>query len=210
MIRVLVADDHAIVREGLRRLLGAASDIEVAGEAATGDAALEQLAAARVDVLLLDISMPGKNFLDLLREVRARHPRTRVLVLSGHAEDEYAVRALRAGASGYVAKERSPQDLLQAIRKVQGGGRYVSPTLAERLAAGLTDDADAVPHEALSDREYQVLQLLGAGLSVKEIGGRLVLSAKTVSTYRQRILEKLGLKTTADLIRYAVQRNLSA
>jgi DNA-binding NarL/FixJ family response regulator len=154
--------------------------------------------------------MPGKNFLDLLREVKQRHPRTRVLVLSGHAEDEYAVRALRAGASGYVAKERSPQELLAAIRKAQGGGRYVSPTLAEQLAAGVADDGDAVPHAALSDREYQVLQLLGAGLSVKEIGGRLGLSAKTVSTYRQRILEKLALKTTADLIRYAVQRHLSA
>jgi DNA-binding NarL/FixJ family response regulator len=210
MIRVLLADDHAIVREGLRRLLGSASDIEIAGEAATGDEALDRLGSGRVDVLLLDISMPGKNFLDLLREVKQRHPRTRVLVLSGHAEDEYAVRALRAGASGYVAKERSPQELLAAIRKAQGGGRYVSPTLAEQLAAGVADDGDAVPHAALSDREYQVLQLLGAGLSVKEIGGRLGLSAKTVSTYRQRILEKLDLKTTADLIRYAVQRHLSA
>ena len=210
MIRVLLADDHAIVRDGLRRLLGAASDIHVAGEAATGDEALAQLATLRVDILLLDISMPGTGFLDLLRAVREGHPRTRVLVLSGHAEDEYAIRALRAGASGYVAKERSPQDLLAAIRKAHAGGRYVSPALAERLAAGLTDDGPAVPHEALSDREYQVLQLLGAGLSVKEIAGRLELSAKTVSTYRQRILEKLGLKTTADMIRYAVQRNLTA
>jgi DNA-binding NarL/FixJ family response regulator len=209
MIRVLLADDHAIVRDGLRRLLGAASDIDVAGEAATGDEALVLLATTRVDVLLLDISMPGTGFLDLLRTLRERHPRTRVLVLSGHAEDEYAVRALRAGASGYVAKERSPQDLLAAIRKAHAGGRYVSPTLAERLAAGLTDDAEAVPHETLSDREYQVLQLLGAGQSVKEIAAHLELSAKTVSTYRQRVLEKLGLKTTADLIRYAVQRGLA-
>jgi DNA-binding NarL/FixJ family response regulator len=209
MIRVFIADDHAIVRDGVRRLLDAASDIQVTGEAATGDETLARLAAARADVVLLDISMPGRGFLDLLRVLREGHPRTRVVVFSGHAEDEYAVRALRAGASGYVAKERSPQDLLAAIRKAHAGGRYVSPTLAERLAAGLADDAPADPHEALSDREYQVLQLLGAGLSVKEIGARLGISAKTASTYRQRILDKLGLKTTADLIRYAVQRKLA-
>jgi DNA-binding NarL/FixJ family response regulator len=209
MIRVLIADDHAIVRDGLRRLLAEASDMRVSGEAATGDDAVALLDTARSDVVLLDISMPGRGFLDLLRDVRERHPRTRVVVLSAHAEDEYAIRALRAGAAGYVTKDRSSQDLLAAIRKAHAGGRYVSPTLAERLAAGLTVDAGTPPHEALSDREYQVLQLLGAGLSAKEIAARLGLSAKTVSTYRQRILEKLELKTTADLIRYAVQRKLA-
>jgi DNA-binding NarL/FixJ family response regulator len=209
MIRVLIADDHAIVRDGLRRLLAEASDMRVSGEAATGDDAVALLDTTRADVVLLDISMPGRGFLDLLRDVRERHPRTRVVVLSAHAEDEYAIRALRAGAAGYVTKDRSSQDLLAAIRKAHAGGRYVSPTLAERLAAGLAADDGTPPHEALSDREYQVLQLLGAGLSAKEIAARLGLSAKTVSTYRQRILEKLELKTTADLIRYAVQRKLA-
>jgi DNA-binding NarL/FixJ family response regulator len=208
MITVLIADDHHIVRDGLRRLLTASGDIAVVGEVANGDDVLPALRRAPAQVVLLDISMPGIGFLELLRLIGEQHPKTRVLVLSAHAEEDYAARALRAGAAGYVAKEKSPAELVAAVRKAHAGGRYVSATLAERLAADLMA-GERPAHDTLSDREYQVLQLLGAGKSVKEIAAGLTLSPKTVSTYRTRLLEKLQLKTTADLIRYAVQHNLA-
>jgi DNA-binding NarL/FixJ family response regulator len=209
MIRVLVADDHRIVREGVRRLLDDTEDIRITVEATGGDELLTVLATTSVDVVLLDVAMPGPGFLEVLRQLRERHAGVRVIVLSGHREEEYAVRALKGGAVGYVTKERSPEDLITAIRKAHGGGTYVSASLAEQLARTVAGDGDAARHAQLSDREYEVLRLLGAGKSAKEIAALLKLSGKTVSTYRTRMLEKLELKTTADLIRYAVQQGLS-
>lgn len=208
MIRVLVADDHQIVRNGVQRLLGESPDARVVALAANGREVLQTLANTAVDVLVLDIGMPGIPFLELLRQLREQYPRVRIVILSAHAEDEYAVRALKGGASGYVTKERSPDDLLDAIRRAYAGGRYVSPTLAQRLASMVVEEEDRPGHAALSDREYQVLQLLGAGRSAKEIAAQLGLSVKTVSTYRARLLEKLDLKSTADLIRYAIEHRL--
>jgi DNA-binding NarL/FixJ family response regulator len=208
VIRVLVADDHQIVRNGVQRLLGESPDARVVALAANGREVLQTLANTAVDVLVLDIGMPGIPFLELLRQLREQYPRVRIVILSAHAEDEYAVRALKGGASGYVTKERSPDDLLDAIRRAYAGGRYVSPTLAQRLASMVVEEEDRPGHAALSDREYQVLQLLGAGRSAKEIAAQLGLSVKTVSTYRARLLEKLDLKSTADLIRYAIEHRL--
>ena len=208
MIRVLVADDHRIVRDGVQRLLAETREATVVAQAATGQEALLLLGQVEVDVLVLDIGMPGTPFLELLRQLRERFPRVRIVILSAQAEEEYAVRALKAGASAYVPKERSPEDLLEAIRQAYLGGRYVSPTLAQHLATLLAEDPEISAHAALSDREYLVLRMLAAGQSVKEIASRLRLSVKTVSTYRSRTLEKLNLKTTADLIRYAIEHRL--
>jgi len=209
MIRVLLADDHALVREGLKRLLGGSSEVEVVAEAATGDQVVALAEEHKADVVVLDLSMPGRGFLEVLRDLRERHPRIKVVVLSAHPEEEYAERVLKAGATGYVSKERTPSDLLQAIRQSAKGLRYVSESLAQHLVAHLSGDRERPAHEDLSDREFEVLQLLGRGKSVKEIGAALALSPKTVSTYRERILQKLDLKTTADLIRYAVQQGLA-
>jgi DNA-binding NarL/FixJ family response regulator len=209
MIRVLIADDHALVRDGLRRMLESTADIRVVGEAETGDQVLAAVVAERPDVVVLDVAMPGQGFLEILRVLREEHPRIHTVVLSAHAEEEYAERALKAGAVGYVTKERTPDDLQDAIRRAARGVRYISETLAQHLAAHLTGDVARPHHESLSDREFQVLQLLGQGKSVKEIGAALELSPKTISTYRERILEKLSLKTTADLIRYAVHHGIA-
>lgn len=206
MIRVFVADDHRIVREGIRRLLDDTDDIRVVGEATSGAALLDGLAATAADVVLLDVSMPRTSFAEILRELRGRHPSIRAVVLSAYAEHEYAVRALKGGAFGYVTKERSPEELAEAIRAVAAGRRHISATVGDLLAEDVAGDRTA--HAALSDREDQVLRLLGAGLSVKEAGARLGLSIKTVSTYRSRLLEKLRLRTTAELIRYAVDHHL--
>lgn len=208
MIRLLIADDHPVVREGLRRIVGDCSDMKVMAEAGDGDEVLRLLACTEVDVLLLDISMPGPPFLDLLPSIKLRRPGLRVLVLSVYAEDQYALRALRAGAAGYLTKEHSSDELAEAIRRIYRGGRYVTPTLAEMLAFQLSPDGETPRHEALSDREYQALCMLGRGRSVKQIAADLVLSPKTVSTYRARILTKMGLNTTADLIRYTVEHSL--
>ena len=210
MIRLLIADDHAIVREGLLRLLGECPDMEVQEEASSGDEVLSKLDGLDVDVALLDLSMPGPGFFELMRQIRDRCPGTAVLVLSMQPEEMYAIRALRAGASGYVTKDHSPKELATAIRRVAGGGRYISPELAESLALGQGLDDNEPRHARLSNREFQVLCRLGAGDSVKEVAARLDLSPKTVSTYRTRILEKLTLETTADLIRYAVEQKLGA
>jgi len=208
VIRVLLADDHAIVRDGLTRLLQSTPDIRVCGQVASCDDVVPTVAAGEIDVVLLDVSMPGTSFLEVLRELGERFPTVHTIVLSGHAESEYAERALRAGATGYVTKERTPTDLLEAIRRAHRGVRFISEILAQQLADKLTGRVSS-DHEALSDREYQVLQLLGRGKSVKEIAAQLGLSPKTISTYRERILEKLRLKTTADLIRYAVQHKIA-
>jgi two-component system invasion response regulator UvrY len=209
MIRLLIADDHPVVRQGLRRIVAEHPGIEVVGEAVNGDEVLASLPRVPADVVLLDIAMPGPGFLQVLQRLRADHPSVAVLVLSVHPEDQYAVRALRSGAAGYLTKDHSPEQLIEAIRKVHRGGRYVSPTLAERLAADLaTAGSQEVRHELLSHREYEVLCLLGSGRTVKEISAELRLSPKTISTYRARLLEKMQATTNADLVRYAAQHGL--
>lgn len=205
MIHLYLADDHPVVREGLKRLLLDHPDIVITGEAEDGGAALEGMREATVDILLLDVSMPGPGFVETMRQLRTHYPDVRVLVLSVHPEDQYARRALRAGAHGYLTKDQSPKELVAAVRRVHGGGRYVSDKLAERFASELARDGNVSAHERLSDREHEVLCLLGGGKTTKEIAARLQVSPKTVSTYRARLLEKLGLQTTADLIRYAVE-----
>lgn len=208
MIRLLIADDHPIVRAGLRRIAADHPGITVVGEAASAGEVLQRAAETPTDVILLDVSMPGPSFIEVLQMVRKEHPSVKVLVLSVHPEDQWAVRALRAGAAGYLTKDHSPEQLIEAIRKVYRGGKYVSAALAERLATGLESGASTVLHERLSDREYEVLRGLGTGLSVKVLAERLGLSAKTVSTYRSRILEKMQMMSNADLIRYVSDNGL--
>jgi len=209
-IRIFIADDHPIVRQGLRRIVEADAGMAISGEADAAAALLAGLETAATDLVLLDVSMPGGLFLETLRELRTRHPTIRVLALSVHPEDEWAVRALRAGASGYLTKDHSPDQLLDAIRRVYRGGKYVSPTLAEQLATHLDGGGQRPPHELLSDREFEVMRRLGSGLTVSQIASELALSAKTVSTYRTRILEKMAVATNADLVRYAARYGLIA
>jgi len=210
MTRLLIADDHPIVREGLRRVVEDApgGTITVAGEASDGNEVLAKAESLKPDVVLLDITMPGPGFVETIQRLKALRPQIRILVLSVQPEDQFAVRALKAGASGYVSKNLSPEHLVTAIHEVTRGGRYISPTLAQRLAAAVADGADRPPHEGLSAREYQVLCLLGAGKSVKEIAAVMELSVKTVSTYRARILEKTTLKSNAEIIRYTLEHGL--
>ena len=203
MIRILIADDHKIVRDGLKRILAATGDIEVAGEAAGGDEALALVRANDYDVAVVDMSMPGLAGIDLVKRLRAEKPRLKLLVLSMHGEHQYAVRALKAGAQGYLTKDSASEQLLGAIRKVAAGGVHIS----EAAAAGLVAQQKS-PHEALSDREFEVMRLLVEGLSPTAIGERLHLSVKTVSTHKSRILEKLGLGSTAELVRYAMEHKL--
>ena len=209
MIRILIADDHPVVRAGLRQILTPASDMTVVGEAADGPAVLAQMAATRPDVVLLDVTMPGAAFLTMLGNLKRNYPQVALLVLSVHPEDQYAVRAFRAGAAGYLSKERSPELLLVAIRRVAQGGRCVPESVAERLVARLGSNGGAERHESLSQREYQVLCLLGSGSAVKQIAAELGVSPKTVSTFRTRILRKMRLSSNADLIRYALEHELS-
>ncbi len=208
MIRVLIADDHPIVRQGLRQILSEISDMAVAGEAVNGQEALDQVRAGGWDVLVLDITMPDRSGLDILRELKHQQPDLPVLVLSIHAEEQFAVRLLKAGASGYLTKENAPDELVKAIRKVVDGGKYISQSLAESLAFSLDVASDGPRHETLSDREFQVLQLVASGKTLTEIAEELSLSAKTVSTYRSRLLEKMNLKTNAEIVRYAIENRL--
>jgi len=208
MIRVLIADDHVVVRQGLKQILGDTPEMLVAGEAATGQQVLDRVRAESWDVVVLDISMPGHSGLDVLKQIRSERPRLPVLVLSMYSEDQYAMRVLKAGASGYLTKESAADELVKAIRKVVSGGRYVSPLLAEKLAFEIGADSVKLPHETLSDREFQVLRLIAAGKPVKEIAVELSLSVKTVSTYRARLLDKMNLGTNAELIHYAIQNHL--
>ncbi|MGC9336368.1 MAG: response regulator [Anaerolineae bacterium] len=208
MIRVLVADDHAVVRQGLKQILGDTPEMLVAGEAATGQEVLDRVRAETWDVIVLDISMPDRSGLDILKQLRSERPKLPVLVLSMYSEDQYARRVLSAGASGYLTKDSAPDELVKAIRKVVSGGRYVSAFLAEKLAFEIGADSNKLPHETLSDREFQVLRLIAAGNSVTEIAAELYLSPKTVSTYRARLLQKMNLGTNAELIHYAIQNHL--
>ena len=208
MIKVVVVDDHAVVREGLKRIITENVGMTVTGEAADGHEAMLVIKSEPCDVVLLDITMPNKNGLDVLKELHAESPRLPVLVLSMHGEDQYAIRVLRAGAAGYLTKDSAPAKLVQAIRKVVRGGKYVSPSLAERLVFDLGTDSDKAPHEILSDREYQVLCMISSGKTVTQIAEELSLSVKTISTYRVRILEKLKMKNNAEITRYAIKEGL--
>ena len=207
-MRVLIADDHAVFRRGLRETLAEFFFKVTFGEAKTAQETVELVRRHAWDVVILDISMPGKSGLDVLDELRRLRPRLPILLLSMHPEEQFARRALKTGAAGYLTKESVPEELKEAVRKVVAGGRYVSATLAEKLAVDLREGADTPLHELLSDREFQVLRMIASGKSVKDIAEELSLSVKTVSTYRARILEKSGMKTNAELIRYALQSQL--
>lgn len=209
MIRVLIADDHAIVRQGLRQILSDTPDMTVGGEAANGVEVLQKLRSEGPwDVLLLDVAMPGKNGIDTLKQVKTEFPRLPVLVLSMYPEDQYAVRLLKAGAAAYLTKESAPEQLVTAIRTVAAGRRYISPTVAELLAAQLDRDTEQPPHAGLSDREFEILRLLASGLTVSDIATQLSLSVKTVSTYRTRLLTKMQLRNNAELTHYAIRNGL--
>ncbi len=208
MIRIVIADDHTIVREGLKQLLSAASDLEVVGEARDGHEALALVRERDFDVLLVDLSMPGKGGMELIRQVKSEKPKLRILVLSMHAERQYAVRAIKAGASGYLTKDSAATQLVSALRKVAAGGALISAEVAEQLALSAMPHAEGPPHASLSDREYQVFQLLVAGRAVSDIAQELNLSVKTVSTHKARLLEKMGLANQAELIHYAIRHGL--
>lgn len=208
MIRVLVADDHAIVRRGLKLILSEEFERLIVGEAQDGTELIEQIEKDDWQVVVLDITMPGRSGLDLLKEIKRLRPRLPVLILSMHSEDQFALRAFRAGAAGYMNKENAPEELVKAIKKVLAGGKYVSAALAETLVSGLEADTDKPAYESLSDREYQVLRMIASGKTVKEIAEELALSMKTISTYRTRILEKLRMKTNAELTYYAIANKL--
>lgn len=207
-IRVLVADDHVLFRSGLKMVLEETPDMVVADEAGTGREALHKALNGDFDVLLLDISMPERSGFDILKDLKNLKPDLPVLILTMHPEDKYAVRVLKAGASGYLTKKNAPDELVAAIRKVLTGGRYVSPSLAEKIAFELQEGAEKLPHELLSNREYQVMCFIASGKSISDIADELSLSINTVSTYRARILEKMRLKNTAELIHYAIANNL--
>jgi len=209
MIKVLIADDHPIVRQGLRQILAGIADMEVAGEAVNSQETLDQVRAGGWDVLVLDITMPDRSGFDILKELKQAQPDLPVLVLTIHGEQQLAVRVLKAGASGYLTKENAPAELIKAIRQVVGGGKYISSSLAETLAFGLDEHAAQPRHETLSDREFQVMQMMASGKTLAEIAETLSLSAKTISTYRTRLLEKMNLKTNAEIIRYAIENGLT-
>lgn len=208
MLKILIADDHPIVLTGLKQILEEAPEKVVCEEAQDGHGVLRKIAGNIYDLILLDIAMPGINGLDCLKQVKKAHPRLPVLIISMYPEEQYAVRALKAGASGYLTKQSAPDELLLAIKKVLSGRKYVSASLAEKLAWELEKDAGDRPHEKLSDREYQVLRLIASGRTTTQIAEELFLSVKTISTYRARLLEKMKLKNNAELTHYAIKNQL--
>jgi DNA-binding NarL/FixJ family response regulator len=208
MIEVIIADDHPIVRAGLKQIMLQDDGIAVTGEASNGAELLNRVRQGRYDVILLDLTMPGMDGLDVLKQLKIETPDTPVVILTVHPESQYALRVLRAGASGYLTKESASDRLIEAIHKVHRGGKYITPSLAEKIAFALDEGTAGAPHESLSDREYQVLCLIGSGRTVSQIADALSLSVKTVSTYRARILEKMRLQNNAELIHYAVQNGL--
>jgi DNA-binding NarL/FixJ family response regulator len=207
-LRILLVDDHTMLRSGLKAVLSVEFQGAAFGEAADGPGAFAQLHAQPWDIVLLDISLPGRSGLDLLKDLKAGWPRLRVLVLSGHKEDQLALRALRSGAEGYLSKASASDELVKAVQKIMAGGRYVSPALAEQLASEAAKDLARTPHQTLSDREYEVTCLLASGKTVTEIADELALSVKTISTYRARILEKLSVRNNAEVVQYAVRNGL--
>lgn len=208
MIRIVIADDHTIVREGLKHLLSAAADLAVIGEAQNGQEVLQRARKDDFDVLLLDMSMPGKSGIELIKQVRSENPKLRILVLSMHEEEQYAVRALKAGAAGYMTKESASAQLVAAIRKVAGGGAFISPAVAEQFALGAMRQTEGPRHAVLSDREFQVFQMLVRGTSVSDIANRLNLSVKTVSTHKANVMQKMNMTNQSELIRYALNHRL--
>jgi len=208
MIKIFIADDHAIVRKGLKQIISETPDMIVSEEADNGLEALDKISENNYDVILLDISMPGKNGLEILRLVRRKKPKLPVLMLSVHSEEQYAVRSLRAGASGYLTKESAPDELIAAIRTISKGGKFVNASLAEKLISEMEIYVERPSHETLSDREYQVMCMSAMGNTLKEIAQELSLSIQTVSTYRTRILEKMNMNSIAEVIRYAVKHGL--
>lgn len=207
-MRILIADDHAVVRQGLKQILALAFKRASFGEAANSQQTLERVWKAHWGVVIVDLTMPGRSGLEVLKEIKQAHPALPVLILSMHPEDQFAVRLLKAGAAGYMTKESAPEDLVGAVRKAIAGGRYVSPGLAEKLASFLVSDVQVAPHERLSDREFLILRLIASGKSVSIIARELSLSVKTVSTYRSRLLEKMSLSNNAELVHYAFHNNL--
>ena len=208
VIRVLLADDHAMVRVGLREILAATGDISVTAEAIDAQSVLEAIREQPFDVAVLDLTMPGRGGIELIKLVKAERPRLRVLVLSMHGEKQYAVRAVRAGASGYLTKENAPDALVAAIRRIAAGGAFISPETAQRLVLDANTPGEALPHTALTDREFEVFQAIVAGRSISAIAASLNLSVKTISTHKFRILEKMGMSSPAELVRYAVEQGL--
>ena len=208
MIKILIADDHDIIRKGIKQILSRTSDIEVTAEASTGQEALEKIWTSHFDLVSLDISLPGRNGLEILKQIKSQKPKLPVLILSMYPEEQYAVRVLRAGASGYLTKESDKNELVEAIRRIAEGKKYITPSLAEKLASELEPSNDKALHERLSDREYHILCLIAKGKSSNEIAEELALSVKTVSTHRARVLEKMGMKSNAELTYYAVQSKL--
>jgi DNA-binding NarL/FixJ family response regulator len=209
VIKILIADDHAIVRRGLRQILSEAEGLHVAAEAATPAEVVEILQRERFDVVVLDVGLPGKSGIELLAEVRRLRPEARVLMLTMFSEEQYAIRAIRAGAAGFLTKETAPEKLVEAVRKIAAGGRYISAEVAESLASLVAGEANGKPHELLSDREFEILKLIGAGRTVSQIAEDLGLSVKTVSTHRTRILRKMEMSSNAELMRYVVTNGLS-
>jgi two-component system, NarL family, invasion response regulator UvrY len=207
-IKVLIADDHAIVREGLKQILAETKDVTVAGMADTGHEVIECARKSECEVLLLDISMPDRSGIDVLKQIKKEFPKIAVLMLSMHREDQYAIRALKAGAAGYLNKQSAPAELVNAIRQVAGGRKYISPALAQELANSIGDDREAALHESLSDREYQTLVMIASGKTVSDIAADLSLSVKTISMYRSRVLQKMKLRHNAELTHYAIKNRL--
>ncbi|HTH74665.1 response regulator [Trinickia sp.] len=208
MTRVLLADDHALVRDGLRHILEGTSGFDVVGEANDGPSTISLVRGTPADVLVLDLSMPGRNGIELVKQIKDELPNLRVLVLTMHAEQQYAVRAFKAGASGYLTKESASKELVSALTKISAGGVYVSLSMAERLAQSLNEPTDMLPHQRLSDREFDVFRRIAGGQTISEIAHELCVSAKTVSTYKTRILEKMQMPHEAALVRYAIQHKL--
>jgi two-component system, NarL family, invasion response regulator UvrY len=209
-LRILCVDDHAIFRQGVKQILATYDRQAKIGEAATAETAMQLARESRWDLVILDLSLPDRSGLQVLTDLKREQPELPVIVLSMHAEDEYAIRALRIGASGYITKESAPEELVAALQKVMRGGRYMTPTLAEKIAFSYASPAtNEKPHHSLSERELEVLQLIGAGKSLKEIAAMLSLSVKSVGTYRSRVLEKMAMSTNADLIRYVIENNLA-
>ncbi len=207
-MNILIADDHQIVREGLKRVLGEAGDVRTIGEAENAARVLEQVRSARWDVVVLDLHMPGKGGLETLKELKLLFPKLPVLILSMYPEEQFAVRVMRAGASGYLTKAGAASELVPALRKIHAGGRYISPSVAEKLAETLADVQGRALHEGLSDREFQVFKMIAGGLTVGAIADELSLSVKTISTYRTKILEKLHLRNNAEIVQYAVEHGI--
>jgi len=208
MIRIVIADDHTIVREGLKQLLATTADLQVVGEAGDGHEALQRVRELSFEVLLLDMSMPGKSGIELIKQIRSEKPALRILVLTMHEEAQYAIRAIRAGAAGYLTKDSAPALLVSAIRKVATGGAFISTEVAEQLALQAMPQTNSLPHTALSDREYEVFLLIVKGVAITDIAEQLHLSVKTVSTHKARLLQKMNMSNQAELIRYALDHAL--